>query len=128
MVIEEVNYNNIFDILITSCPQLKPLYEEHIKDNDELLPHVFMATIADFVKQQLNCYEFSNARQFIITVGEIIGILEKAVVSSDENLQNVVWVSFLEYFHITDNEYNRFSGMVGPNLKKALDTIHGKIR
>ena len=39
------------ETLVQDIPELKPVYDEHIDDNDELLTHVFMADIVRFVEQ-----------------------------------------------------------------------------
>jgi hypothetical protein len=43
-----LTYDNIFNNVLEKVPSFAPIYDEHIKDNDELLHHVLMGDLTRY--------------------------------------------------------------------------------
>ena len=92
-----LTYENIFEIIVKEIPEFKSVYDEHILDYEELLPHVLMG---DFTRFVVNMYEESkstNENKYCFDVFlKALSIVEAAMNSIDINLQELISVSFLE--------------------------------
>src|SRR5919205_3077814 len=103
--------------LIARVPELQPLYNEHVADNDELLPHVFMGDVTRFV-MTLNANssgkddKFSVARQ---TLMKILDFLEEGMAASDD-VKELISVSFLENLDQSDENYSSLKSHFGNSL------------
>ncbi|HEV3024273.1 MAG TPA: hypothetical protein VGX76_17480 [Pirellulales bacterium] len=98
-------------------PRSAKHFEEHRRDYGEVLPHVFFGDLTRFVQVAFGCSRSSPARQI---GSQIIRLLELGISSTDERLQELVSVSFLEDL---DHDHAAFDDIVanlGPTLKKEL--------
>ena len=44
-----LKYEQFIEYVLAKVPQLRAVHSEHLKDNDELLPHVFMGDVTRFL-------------------------------------------------------------------------------
>ena len=69
---------------------LAPLLREHLRDNDELLPHIFLADVTRHVKK--NGLEHSA----------IVTCLDNAFANEGPDVEDLIAVSFVEYLGSQD--------------------------
>lgn len=93
---------------VKAAPDIGPLFAEHLADNDEVLPHVFVADLARYVlaggAQRRELVTFFEHRLKACTVGD--------------DVENVIWVSFLEYLD-AEEFAQALSGVDAPTLTEA---------
>ena len=71
--------------LAQRSPDVADILAEHISDNDELLPHVFLADVTRYV--------LADGRDR----GPIVQYLDNAFASEGPEVENLIAVSFVEY-------------------------------
>ena len=107
--------------LVAAVPRLKPLYDEHLADYDELLPHVLLGDIARYVTQGFGGKEggepYENCRGVAV---EVLRILEEAVEIGDPELLELVAVSFLENINWSKDGGPQIRSAMGPRLHKEV--------
>lgn len=86
---KKITYQNFAERLIEEVPDLKGIYEEHIKDNDEIINHVFMNDVYCHIEKTID-------KKIPPYMKSLINFLDKAIVCGDEMVENLVAVSFLE--------------------------------
>ena len=110
IVVEYIN------LLLTRVPELQPTYDKHIRDNDELLPHVFFGDVTRYVVQQVR----SGKTDSLISVEHILRVLEQYAVSGNEYAEELIAVSFIENLVEYDDVLAGLKGLIGPNLQTML--------
>jgi hypothetical protein len=127
---DELTYLTFIPHLVQEVPELLPAYEEHLRDYDELLPHVFMGDVTRFV---IDAYQRAStatgdARHWSQVLDRLMALLEAAAASSDIMLVNLVTVSFCE--NLLDMEgsepstYEGITGSMGPRLTEQTQSIY----
>jgi hypothetical protein len=107
--------------LLEQVPELRSVYDEHIHDNDELLPHMFFGDVTRYVVQQVHSGEMGPSTP----VGRIFDSLERFMAFGDDQVKELVSVSFIENLAAYDDVLTVLRGLLGPNLEKELKN-HGK--
>ncbi|HEV2500238.1 MAG TPA: hypothetical protein VGY31_11730 [Terriglobia bacterium] len=115
----QLSYENVTEGLLQSAPELRPLLDEHIQQYDELLPHVFFGDVTRFVMDRVRTEGGAGNQDAVVR--RILGFLEEAMASSDENVQELVSLSFLENLDPSDPAYEELKAMLGPNLRRELE-------
>ncbi|MBE3584552.1 MAG: hypothetical protein IMX01_10635 [Limnochordaceae bacterium] len=109
--------------LVRQFPILQPLYEEHLADYDELLPHVFMG---DFTRWLISVYsgdqKLGNAES---TIRAILDYVERAFVEGDEELKELIAVSFLENLPLPGEQHASILRFLGSELIREYLRIQG---
>ncbi|MDP8961347.1 MAG: hypothetical protein M3N32_07030 [Actinomycetota bacterium] len=75
--------------LVEAIPEVQPILDEHLADNDELLLHPFVARVRDFA-----IAAFDNGNRTLSD--RIVAIFERGMRDGDEGVENAVAVSFVE--------------------------------
>ncbi|MBU1168436.1 MAG: hypothetical protein KKD44_02625 [Proteobacteria bacterium] len=113
--------------LIKIVANLNCLYDEHIEDYDELIPHVFFGDltryVVDLYKSILDCSSDTKRWDELDT---ILVYLENGISGNDEKVQELIAVSFLENLDLTDSNARTLVERFGPYLKKELKMIRGE--
>jgi len=76
---------------VAAIPELQTALDEHVRDNHELLPHVFFGDVSRFARDIPRTQDEELARR-------LAGALERMAAAPDNDVVNVVQVSFIEYF------------------------------
>lgn len=113
---QNITYENFVQELLKAVPETRDIYQKHVDDNGETLPHVLLGDITRFVVDSYRCANTS-------VLSRILELLEISVSSSDDKLQELVVVSFLENLHQAGNDYDGLKKLLGPNLKKNLSLV-----
>jgi hypothetical protein len=101
--------------LVTEVPALRPLFDDHLAFHDyDLLPHVFFGDVTRFVVSG-----FSDDPERRSDAEKILALLEEAIASPDEDVQNVVSVSFCENL-LGERPLDAIRAAMGPRLRAEL--------
>ena len=95
--------------LLEKVPALVPIYDEHLRDYDTLIPHVFLGDVTRFVVALVNESPLSNELKAVLDV------LEVAMSKEDEEISELISVSFLENL-IGEVRLEDIKIMLGKNL------------
>ncbi len=71
-------------------PDIATILTEHIADNDELLPHVFLADVTRYVLADGPCRK------------QVVKFLDESFASQGQDVEDLIAVSFVEY--LVDSE------------------------
>lgn len=98
--------------LLSQVPDLQPIFAEHMQDEGELLPHLFLADVTRFVIDQCKKLEqdplkSGKAEQNLVRImslmdagltsdQEDIDPLKMPMTSEEESISNFIGVSFVE--------------------------------
>jgi hypothetical protein len=105
------------DDLLSAVPELKPILDEHLAANDNLLPHVMIADVARFAVA-----EIADARKRV-TVHKLLDRLERGLTAGDEETRELILASFVENLMGETTSLRLLKPLMGPNLRKAIRTI-----
>src|SRR5215211_9198760 len=95
---QDLNYSTFVPQLLAEIPEVNPVYVEHLRQNDELLPHVLMGAVTRFVCEAYHrsVSGETDAEQWRRVVSRSLTLMERAISSPDLMLRNLILVSFLE--------------------------------
>jgi hypothetical protein len=109
------------NLLLERVPELRPVYDKHVHDCDELLPYVFLGDVTRYVVQQIRLGETGPETP----VERILGFLEQCMAFGDEHVKELVSVSFIENLLEHEDAPAGIKGLIGPTLEKEI-TNYGK--
>jgi len=95
--------------LAEELPDVANILTEHISDNDELLPHLFLADITRHVLA-----DGKNRRL-------IVEYLETAFTSEGPEVENLIAVSFVEHLENQDELERATDGVAASRLRAEWD-------
>ncbi|WP_417832412.1 hypothetical protein [Terasakiella sp.] len=96
-------------------PELLSLLEEHLKDNTgEILPHLLMYDYCQLVSNDLGNRPWHK---------ELLHTLEKIYSETDDDISNLIAVSFIESIHFTNDLDNKYTSLLGPKLLKHYNLV-----
>jgi hypothetical protein len=121
MAEQTISYETVLDGLLATVPELRSLYDEHLHDNDEPLPHVFLGDVTRYVMQLVRAIDSTHDVGLPGPLVRVLSFLEKAMISSDARVQELVSVSFLENLDSADDGYMSLMVLLGPNLRRQLE-------
>lgn len=112
--------------LVDAIPDLRDAYEEHVSDNDEVLPHVFFGDVARYLRQA--CLEYRSSRAAPPSswqaAEDILRFMEREWVAGPEVVRELIHVSLLENLVTGEDECDELESFLGPELRAALKVIH----
>lgn len=114
------NIQEFFKSLLEKVPGLTDLYKDHLFDNDEFLPHVFMGDVTRYVcvlAQKVNRGSEALKPELIT----IVDFLEEGLIDGNDELRNIIEVSFVENLEKADPCYALIKKCMGPNLLLSLE-------
>jgi hypothetical protein len=115
--------------MLGEIPELQPVYDEHMKDYDELLGHVFMGDVTRFV---VSAYKRStsdepNAEQWHQVLDRSLAFMEQALTMGDLYVEDIIQLSFLENLLPSSDDdvkaYRAIKLMLGPKLREELQAM-----
>lgn len=120
-----LKYEQFGEILLREVPSLRMVFDEHLKQHDEILLHVLMGDVTRFLiskyrEVKAGAKDAEGAAQL---VRALLAILEAAMASPDDKLQELVSVSFLENLHQAESDYDGIKELLGPALSKELRAL-----
>lgn len=113
--------------LVAAAPGIKPLYDAHLVNYDELLPHVFFGDVSRYVTQNFaSRNDGSLPGECAGDAGRILKVLEDAVKAGDQEVLELVSVSFLENIDWASDEGKAVWSAMGRELRREKSLLHGE--
>lgn len=103
--------------LIHAVPELKGAYDEHLADNDMLLPHVLMGDVTRFIVAAL-----SDADNHPI-VRRVLDYFESELMTGGAESLDLIRSSFVENLLGERIIINKLKPLMGPDLRREIETI-----
>lgn len=100
------------ELLRISVPGFDSVYDEHVRDYDEVLPHVLVGDLVRFLLQEVRTHGAGST-----ALRAAMDLLEQAMSSDDQRLQELVAVSFLENLDPEDPGFTEISTLFGSSLR-----------
>lgn len=105
--------------LLLVAPELNTVYDEHVADNDMLLPHVFMGDVTRFVVDQA-----SGVRNLSV-VQRILDYFETELRSGSTESIELIRASFVENLIGEAMAVDTIKALMGTQLCKEVESIFG---
>jgi hypothetical protein len=102
--------------LLETVPELIPIYQKHIQDNDALLAHVLMGRVSEYVIDQLRAGQTDEPSP----ASRTIRFFEHAMTVEDDDVQEIIHVSFVENVAEFVPELPILYDLMGPKLREVL--------
>ncbi len=100
--------------MIVEVPDLQMAYNQHIKDNNELLPHVFFGDLTRYIIEKVKIKDDTS-------VIKILALLEDGLNLNNTEIKNLISASFVE--NLIDEEETvvmLLKAVAGPKLLEEL--------
>lgn len=110
----ELTYDNFVDQLVCEVPELKPIYDKHIRQNHEVLQHVFFGDLTRFVEQE---YKRSIPLEENDVIKRIVQFLEIGMSVGVDLIEELIVASFFENLCPNREVYVGLRAIMGPRLK-----------
>lgn len=104
----------LIQALLDNVPALRPLYQQHIRDYDELLPHVFFGDVSRLVEA---CFDPDILLDEDVARA-VLAVLEAALEDPSDDVDNLIGVSFIE--NVAAGSTPRLRALMGPRLHRML--------
>lgn len=105
--------------LLRVAPELKGTYDEHLADNDMLLPHVFMGDVTRFIVTAA-----SSASGYPV-VQRVLNYFESELRAEEAESIELIRASFVENLIGETIAVNKLKPMMGPCLRREVEAICG---
>jgi hypothetical protein len=112
----ELDYDNFPDQLRATVSGFDLVYDEHVADYGDVLPHVLLGDLVRFLLGTLEFYKAEGA-----ALKQAMLLLERGMDSPDERLQELVAVSFLENLDPTEPAFPAIRRLFGPRLERQYE-------
>jgi len=110
----------LFDQLVKAAPGFEAVRAEHIRVNEELLPHVLLGELLGFVAQAFSPTSAADASAPTMEeVRSILGVLDLALGEKHPLTENAIAVSFVEGIE-TEAFFLSLEPLLGPELRAEL--------
>lgn len=108
----EITYDDFPDQLRIAVPGFAQVYDEHVADHDEVLPHVLLGELVRFLSSEV---ELHGAEAEALKPAMLL--LEQGMASKDQRVQELVAVSFLENLDAGEPSFPAIRRLFGPGLE-----------
>jgi len=102
--------------LLERVHELRPVYDEHICDYDELLPYVFLCDVSRYVVEQVR----SGRPDWSSPLARILDFLEQCMASDDDKVKEMVSASFIESLAEYDDVLSSLREQLGSKLREGF--------
>jgi hypothetical protein len=102
------------EVLLRAVPEFRAETDEHVADYGEVLLHVLFGALTRFVLE-------ANEERDVGVVERTLEFLEQAWVDGDEEVRNLVAVSFVENVQPWDPSRRRFIESWPPGLRAEAE-------
>jgi hypothetical protein len=110
---------SFIDGLLQRVPDLKAVYDEHLSDNETLLPHVFMGDVTRFAIARAGRVRDREALE------TLLDCLEEGLRLGSEATKELIIVSFVENLIGEQTALQALKPKMGPALRAEVDRICG---
>ncbi len=98
--------------MVRKVPELQELFDDHLRQNKGLLPHVFMGDVTRFTVEQM------KSRDNVV-VQVLLDYFEEALQAGSSSEQELIAASFVENLQDEKETLRKLKPMMGPYLKRA---------
>lgn len=116
------NQINLIQKVTSKFPFLECVLQEHIRAYDEIIPHVFFGELTRFI---VNMAKTSKLTGNFNNLDNILKYLEEVYKSKEQDLRNLIEVSFIENLDINDQSYKIIFEHTGGLIKNAMKKNFG---
>ncbi len=111
----------LFATILHNVPQFLPRYEEHISDNDELLPYVLMNDFSRFLME---------VREDAPLFRTIVELLNRLYQEGNENVRLLLHSTFSETIAVIQDKelHARVWELLSPDLQESVRRFPGRTR
>ena len=107
--------NSVFvQKLLVVAPQFRPAYTGHLKNNDELLPHVFMG---DVTREVVAACENPSS---LVSIKMLLNFFEAELTSGDAEATDLIGASFCENLIGETHAIEVLLPLMGPSLREVV--------
>lgn len=125
---QPINFKSFFPLLLSEVPEFEPAYRKHLAGDDDLIPYVLVGEFVYFVydAQKKASSKSAEAKRWQNVLSRSLALMERAINSSDEQLETLIWLGFVE--NLTPdrpedvNSYLAIKAQLGPKLHEVLIT------
>ncbi len=119
-----ITYENIATQLVQRVPEFSGVYQEHLKECGQTLPHVLFGDLVEFTIAAYRALSkpdprFRNAHRVLMA---IVDFIEEAANSEDKKVIDLLLTSFMENLNFQDPDHKSVSLLLGPASQKLLQT------
>jgi hypothetical protein len=112
--LSRITSENLSGKLVAAVPEFAPVLEEHQKDYGEVLNHVLFGDLVRFVEK-------AEGRGDWELIDRSLAFLEEALASGDEQVVNVIEVSFVENLEPWTSEHEAVFSRFPARLRATLE-------
>jgi hypothetical protein len=109
--------------MLRKVPELRPYYQEHLVDYDELLPHVFMGDVTRYVMNLARRIIEEGNSQSKEQLSTLLDLFEVVFDRGEPYVQELIANSFLENLDRDDLSYALLKQRLGNGLSLQLKKI-----
>ncbi len=99
---------------MVAVPELLPALTEHAEYYEDVLPHVFFGDVTRYAVEILASEETD-------VLARLLSCLERGLASGDQDVDNLICVSFVENMQDSFPTLDAMRQHAGPLLKTAID-------
>ncbi len=115
---KELTYSNIVKRLLDMVPEFEAANHDEIIEAADF-PNWVFGLLTSFVVDEYRKGSTGSGTSF----DKALRFLEEAMGAKDIEVQNLVWVSFLENLHIAGKDFEAIKARLGPRLRATLKKI-----
>jgi len=119
-----IDQTELISRLTAGSPETRALMAEHIDTFGEVIPHVFLGEVSRFL-EELDDQTRAGNREAESLLMSVLSILETGFRDGNEDVQNMIGVSFLENVMERAIASPAFRLRLGPLLRKDLQVMLG---
>ena len=126
MAWEPANAQRFFDDLLSEIPEFSDSFNDHIADNEELLPYVLMDNFSRFVIEMYVQSVDSGSADCMDIFERSISFLNKKFSSSDDDIQVMINTTFCETIEALGSEGDTLKNIcerLSPELQACINII-----
>lgn len=115
--------------LVGAVPELKPLYDDHMEFNEELLSHSLMGDVALLVGDGLSKFKTHrfddkvNQIDVPAIIGPLVNFLEDGMLTRGELVEEMIVVSFIEPLFNFPGALAMLKPSLPPTLKMWVERV-----
>jgi len=119
-----ITYENVAKQLVQRVPEFSGVYQEHLKECDQTLPHVMFGDLVEFTIAAYRALDKPNPRfrNAHATLMAIVDFIEDAAHSEDKKVIDLLLTSFMENLNLQDADHKSVSMLLLPASQKLLKT------
>lgn len=111
--------SELFDQVALAVPSFGLIRDRHLRVHEELLPHVLLGDLRDFIGLAFDPPATTEVRPTLDEVRFILGILDVGFAAKHPLLENAIAVSFVEGIE-AEPHFSRLEPLLGPELRAEL--------